>query len=322
MTRSIEDELSERGFCKFLNLYGRYSIANNVPKSQISGIYVLTFADGAFYAGQSINIPQRYAQHRLVHPDIKSICWKAVNPTQLDQEERETIRLIESLNDIIRNVQYTSFPTANSAFEVLMPRESQLKYLNDSKWVDPIGNRVSYPQLESRTQAKFSILTQSEDYNSLVAILGRYISQCVPSPRKTEVAYWSLSCSTGRQTDAVVSRLNVGWQEVLTVWNEEGHWYIYFQVRRSIIGPAFSELLKFRRRHRGCRLYRSSYSAGGSDQLRIESAYLDDTMKLLDDVAFVLAARHLNVTLASKSGCMWSRSHCPQLADAAMAAGQ
>ena len=165
------------------------------------------------------------------------------------------------------------------------------------------------------------VLKRWDDFENLTLILGKYLSSCVPAPRKTEVAHWALSCASSRGTreDRVVCRVNIGWQEVLTVSEERGHGYVWFQARRSIIGTAFSKLMKFRRRHPGCVFYRNAYLAGGTDQLRISSAYFDDTMALLDDPTFILAARHLNVTLATKSGCMWSRSHCPQLADAAFA---
>jgi hypothetical protein len=318
----VEDRLSNRGFDKFVSVKGRYSIADLVPNSRRTGIYVFQFSDGAFYAGQSIDIPQRFAQHRAVHPDIELMCWKAVERSRLDDEERETIRLLEAHKAVIRNVQYASLPLVGSAFEAIMPNESQARFLSDVDCQDLGGIPVAYPELMSRTETRFAALKRSEGFANLTKVLGKYLSSCVPSPRKTEVAHWAVSCGTSRESRAgrLVCRVNVGWQEVLTVWEEQGQWDVWFQARRSIIGRTFPELLKFRRRHLGCVFYRNAYLAGGTDQLRIASAYFDDTMALLDDPAFILAARHLNVTLATKSGCMWSRSHCPQLVDAAFAA--
>jgi hypothetical protein len=310
-----ENHLREQGFCKFVSVGGWYSIAHLIPRRNCCGIYVLRFSDGAYYAGQSVDIAARFSQHRLIHADIEAICWRPELQTNLNEAERSVIAFLEAIPTAIRNVQHTSFPLAQSELETLMSAEGIKRFACDADWNDLTGDRRVDAKLESRSRRRFEYLGQTEHFAPLRLILAQYISRCLPAPWKTEMSHWSLSCFPVGLGGQVVCRINVGWQEVFTVWDEADHWFVYMQARKSLIGKSWREFMSFRRQH--CPMYRNAYKAGGSDQLRVEGAYFDSTMALLADPKFVLAVRHLNLTLASKSGSMWSRSHCPQLVEAA-----
>ncbi len=306
--------LRESGFCAFVQLEDEYSISHLVPRKNRCGIYVLRFKDGAYYAGQSVDVVMRFGQHRKAHGDIDGFCWKVTSKTQLDTAERSTITSLEKLGLVLRNVQFTSLPAVGSEIEAILSPDEISKFLKEYNWNDFSGQRAPRAEMVSRTSERFTSLRKKEYFAELRLVLGQYIERCIPSPWKTEVSYWSISCLPQGVKGQVICRLSVGWQEVLTVWEEDGSCAVYFQVGKSLIAKNWRELMSFRRQH--CPMYANPYVAGGSDQVRIESFYLEDAVKLLADPRFILGARHLNVSLASKSACMWSRSHCPQIVDA------
>lgn len=313
-------DFSRLGFCAFVQVAGRRSIAHLIPQNGRCGIYILKFSDGALYAGQSIDIIKRFSQHRKAHPDIQELCWKAVGIKSLDDSERIVISNIEDSGNKIRNIQFTSLPLPNSELEILLTGGQLSRFLENADWNDEAGDRHFSESEIARMQRRFMKLKGFFGSDALFVILGHYLTRCVPAPFKTEMSHWAASCLPASSSGEVICRVNVGWQEVLTVGGDAEAATVYFQVRRSVIGRSFRDLLAFRRRHPSIVFFRSSYSAGGADQIRIASPYLEGTLRLLQDSVFVLAARHLNVALATRSGCMWARSHCPQLVTAALAA--
>src|SRR4028118_633327 len=87
--------LAELGFTYSTNVEGCTSIADLFKPKKRCGIYVLHFADGAFYVGKALDVTRRYVQHRKTHTDIEKITFKRVPSPQLKAEECDVIWHLE-----------------------------------------------------------------------------------------------------------------------------------------------------------------------------------------------------------------------------------
>src|SRR5258708_13619831 len=85
---SIEELLLKNGFPKPHHIEQRASIASLFTKEKRCGIYVLHFANGEYYVGQSIDVVRRHSDHRRKHTDIRQIIFNPVPPNSLDAEEK------------------------------------------------------------------------------------------------------------------------------------------------------------------------------------------------------------------------------------------
>lgn len=66
-----------------------FDLAATAPRC---GIYVLEFEDGARYVGQTVNIVNRYSQHRRKHGDIIAFSFAPCSQESLDDYERIVIK--------------------------------------------------------------------------------------------------------------------------------------------------------------------------------------------------------------------------------------
>ncbi|MCC6177254.1 MAG: hypothetical protein IT305_18265 [Chloroflexi bacterium] len=85
--RDVDDRLQSMGFTIRHSVAGRESVAQLFPRDRRRGIYVLHFANGQHYVGQSVEVVRRYGDHRRNHPDIAEISFREVPQDALDTEE-------------------------------------------------------------------------------------------------------------------------------------------------------------------------------------------------------------------------------------------
>src|SRR6185312_9890835 len=116
-------------------IFSRYSMDDGVPVSMLfsmagnevtSGIYILEFADGAQYVGQTINIVRRYSHHQHVHGDIVAFSFAACDRELLDAYERAVIRRQEQGHDL-RNRLLTGLPGGRGDAEITISDQSSVK---------------------------------------------------------------------------------------------------------------------------------------------------------------------------------------------------
>ncbi len=105
---SIEELLLKNGFPKPHHIEQRASIASLFTKEKRCGIYVLHFANGEYYVGQSIDVVRRHSDHRRKHTDIRQISFKPVPPSGLDAEEKRLVALLEHRCEL-RNISLTAY---------------------------------------------------------------------------------------------------------------------------------------------------------------------------------------------------------------------
>ena len=135
------------------------------------------------------------------------------------------------------------------------------------------------------------------------------------------MSFWCCSCLPGGENRVpVYSRINVSWQEVLTVYENAGlcfSWHVALSPLEQAFGQGLETL---QRKLPFVQVEKHYYESGGTDQIALSTRGVRDALRLLDNDAFVQAARTFNLRLMRKGACTFSRYHCMDLADQLMPA--
>ncbi len=236
--------LAELGFSEPIHVEGRASIADLFKPDKRCGIYVLHFADGAFYVGQAGDVTRRFVQHRKTHTDIEKIAFRQVPRADLNDAERDAIWRLERSGWPLRNIALTSIPTGESDFDLIMPQEEQERWLNDEDYVDLQRERVVDPTLRMkysrRYQRRFKQMPHSDP---VIAVLRQYVRVGIPAIHRGEISFWACSCLPAHD---IYARININWQEVLTAGQVDGQLHFAFHLALSPLpfGKALAELFE------------------------------------------------------------------------------
>ncbi len=307
--------LADQGFPPSEGAQGRGSVADLYKPGSRCGIYVLSFNDGHAYVGQSVDVVRRYVQHLRVHQDIEAISFKVVPAIELDTTEQELIRLTERSGHRLRNVVFSALPPVESDFDLVMYPEEQKEWLSDPDRIDIDGPRFTNDDLRSKHAAEYRRLRAYSGIDGIVDKVRCYILRGIPAIKRGEVSFWSLSClpSYTNPEITVFMRLNIHWQEVMTVFRERksGLDFFSFHVAKELIerdANLHDELP-------GLEIEDHWYVPGGHDQVNLVAPFeLFDVMMARRSVQN--AIRHFNHRLMRKGACNFARNHCLELADA------
>lgn len=125
-----DTRIGELGFPSWTDVIQRISIADLFfKKTSRCGIYVLGFADGERYVGQSIDVVKRFAQHRLVHGAISSFTFRRVPREDLSRFERECIHLLEAHGIRLRNLDHMSVLQGERDLDLIVTPDEQIQWL-------------------------------------------------------------------------------------------------------------------------------------------------------------------------------------------------
>lgn len=93
------------GFPLYPDLAGVTSVARLVPDFRRAGIYVLHFANGELYVGETSNMATRFAQHAKTWDDIVALAFKAkaVDAAVRRQLEADECHRLQDLGYRLRN---------------------------------------------------------------------------------------------------------------------------------------------------------------------------------------------------------------------------
>lgn len=300
-----------QGFTPFYYLPKNSSLSKVVPKSGKPGIYVLCFSNGEMYVGQSVMINKRFQQHKLKFSDVVAISYKGCSSQKLDEMEEYIVTILEKLGITLRNILLTSRTTMRGDLQIIMNEEEQREWISadaiEIKEIDPAIKQSSSHVYEKR----FAELQKEENYNSLLQLLGKYISNSIPVPQKTEAVFWSISCYPG-DIKTILCRVNIFTQEVFSVYMHKNRVSVSFHCTRS-------ELKSKRFNCLDQKLYRFTnhkYKPGGHDQTNLFVFSLEDAIKLFEERQFLLSVRKFNMNLMLKGKCLFARSHCSKFAEA------
>ncbi|MCL5745525.1 MAG: GIY-YIG nuclease family protein [Acidobacteria bacterium] len=311
----IEQLLAERGFPEPEGAKGRGSVADLYKPGQRCGIYVLLFSDGHAYIGQSVDVVRRYTQHLRVHQDIEAISFKAVPSIELDATEQELIRQAERSGHRLRNVVFSALPPVESDFDLIMSPEEQAGWLSDPDRIDIEGARFTNDDFRRKHARKYYSLRANGGIEEVVEKVRYYVRKGIPAIKRGEVSFWSLSClpSYANPEITVFMRLNVYWQEVMTIFREKRSGLDVFSfhvAKEPIARDAYlrDELPELE-------IEDHWYAPGGHDQVNLvfPSRVFEAVMARR---SVRTAIRSFNHRLMRKGACNFARHHCLELADA------
>lgn len=305
--------LEELGFPPaMLWVLGRSSVADLFKPEHRCGIYVLGFSNGDFYAGQALDVVRRFSQHCVIHSDIAGLAFKRLPASQLHSAEREVIARLEMAGWPLRNIALVSSPLGASDFDWVMSPEQQDHWLADLAFVDDDGPRFVNEELRRRYHGRLDRLLRRHYAPKVVSFLRQYVRAGLPAFRRGEVAFWACSCLPAGH---VISRINVFWQEVLTVFIRDGQPWLSFHVARSPIERPLADRSGSQwDRFRSLEREEHTYVPGGPDQVNL-LVRLEEGPALLAEPAATSAARLFNLRLMRKGPCNFGRCHCLDLAD-------
>jgi hypothetical protein len=304
--------LKEMGFASPKYVRGRASIADLFKPGERCGLYILHFANGEIYAGQALDVTRRYVQHRKVHPDIEEISFRQLAKDRLDIEERALIWELEQYGHRLRNIVFTSIPKGESDFDLIMPVAEQKQWLQDLRMVETSGERVIEPELRRKYRQTYERFLQLPYADRATDVLKAYVRNGIPAFRRGEVSFWCVSCMPGR---GVYARINIYWQEVLTVLVTQNELWLSLHMADSPFTALSDEALSLLfERHPTIEVRDHQYKPGGSDQIGILLP-ARAAGPFLSDPDVLPAIRLFNLRLMKKGPCNFGRYHCMDLAD-------
>lgn len=312
--------LAELGFSPPVWVEGATSLAEVLPAAGQPGIYVLHFADGWKYVGQSVRVTRRFLQHLSNFDDIRAVSFLTVDQGDLSAGERQVVAELEAIGVRLRNMQLVSFASSSSTFAEVMAPEEQERWLGDLTFVDLQGARPSGLLQREKLQARYERWRTRFPQEEIASFLALYLAAAIPVICCGEQTFWSLSCLVprGHPTWRAACRININMQEVLCVWQDDEGVGAYLQLAASPLRTAFGPgLRRLSERCSGIEVCPDlRYKPGGQDQLRIIADSLQDATEFIRLEPVVRSLRRFNLSLMRKGKCFWAASHCFQLADA------
>lgn len=307
--REIYKKLRDAGFNLPVYVEGCGSITDFIPDSKVTGIYVLHLADGTRYVGQSTDVSRRFSQHSLNIEDIRGFSFRPVPKQQLSDSEKETISMLENSGVKLRNILLASFTHAASRFSDVMPSVEQEKWLSDLKYVDMRGERIRGDDLRLKYSSKFKKFMTDPKAHHVISFLRTYFPIAIPAIFKGEVSFWAVSCFPASELKTFC-RVNIYWQEVLTIFEEKNDLFYSFHLSKSLLKEYLKEALQ-----KGCEIVDHKYAPGGNDQINLIFKGTPASLNALEESSIQRAIRKFNLGLMRKGLCQYGRYHCFGLAD-------
>lgn len=320
-------ELIGRGFSGAIDVRGRSSIADLFSSRRRCGVYVLWFSDGWSYAGKTIDVVKRFAQHRAHHGDIVAINFKRCGRRELNVIEGETISMLESHGARLRNRLIVELPALESDFDAVMDRDTQRRWMQNAEFDDLNGPRVQDVQLRLRTAARVQSLRQLPCYADVQSAFGNVLLSGVPAVFRSELSFWITSVLPYGSKVGLYLRLNVGFQSVFDAGYSLSRrgpycaWWIprelaQFGTGVELAADAVTEI--FVGRKRVGVVTPSALKHGAREQVVLTLWNPDIVLDQLAEAEFLLGLRRFTMGLVRKSTCPMSRSHHPDAVDDAV----
>lgn len=187
---TIEEALVGLGFAVPVHVQGRASIVDLFKPSKRCGIYVLHCSGSEYCAGKAIDVTRRYTQHRANHPDIEWISFREVRKDAHRVEEPKVIGTLEAAGFLLRNIDYTSFPTVATDLDTVISMDEQERWLSDLTYGDLGGSRATSPDLSRKYLKKYQKLAGMPHSDEIIDVMRKYVRVGIPAPLRTELSFW------------------------------------------------------------------------------------------------------------------------------------
>lgn len=283
-----------------------------------SGIYVLEFADGSEYVGQSLQPNSRVATHRRHFADeIVAIRFTPVPPEELNRVEQDLITDLRDADVLLRNRTLLSQPRGASALDLIVDQEEQLAWMDADParaeiHIAPERVQLARERISSEPARLPTPLREHPHALDAVESIAEYVRQVIPLPAETEGRGWVLSAwpSTNRTRDhRRFSTLSIQNVELLFLFEDRDEGGAWHQTMVLNVAPTLQltpELEPY--------FEEGAYRTAGPVQHASLSGW-HDLGFLLEHPAVLLAARELALGQLRKGRAMFSRFHSEALAD-------
>jgi hypothetical protein len=162
-------------------------------------------------------------------------------------------------------------------------------------------------------------LLQQPEIEQVIQLMYKYVQNCIPGPRKSEISFWCCTCLPENCKDHFIySRINIYLQEVLTIKYIFSTRQIIFSFHLTKSTYQKSGIFQDLRRRiflHGLITNNQRYDSGGHDQFLLSLVGPRSAFVLLDDPNVKQAIREFNLRLMRKGPCLNNHSHCLDLAD-------
>lgn len=317
-----DDHIWALDFPQWHEVTGRNSVADLHKPRERCGIYVLGFANGERYVGQAVDVVRRFSQHCKTHGDITSMTFKQVKQSELNGVERHCIHTLEAQGLRLRNISHMSVVQGERDLDLVVTPEEQEQWLTgDVAELQDAVQTVEDQDLRRRYQRRFQEFMALPEAHDALFLLGRYLQAVVPFPRRTELAFWAVSClpDTGAVTEGrVLFRVNLNMQEVFTLVSGPdslvGSFHLAQSPYREHLGEQWAEQLA----EWNWGVDTHAYSPGGQDQFNLWTTGFENVMDLLMDWGHLEPMGLLNLRLMRRGATYYGRYHSLDLVDAAI----
>ncbi len=285
------------------------------PGEDRCGIYILEFADGQRYVGQSRDVVRRFADHCRHYGDIVAVQFQTVDQRDLDAAERQMVQNQRDAGHRLRNIDLVSQSWADSVLDAVIDRDVQANWADGEPQVHPDDQRMLIAKRRQATRAKYEQLAQVPAAGEVFADLVTYVSRVIPWPSTTDGRFWTISAmpSTNRTRDGRrLVTVNCGRVETFVVFEDrqshEAAWFLNVEHgvarRRDLPRDVRSRFFTDDGYRTAGIVDRIDGGAAGS-----LAAWFDETP------ALERAARQLALNLMRKGPSLFARFHCDDLVD-------
>lgn len=322
---ALQDAITQLGFPPIVDVSGRLSVVDlfAIRKSR-TGIYLLAFDDSTFYIGQALDVCRRFIQHRMNVGRIKGFAFIPTLKRNLDQKEKQLIHLAEDLGLPITNRTHVSDILAETDLDQLVSVDAQQAWISTWPRLQPSASeRVEFSQNSPawiRTKHAWERLYTNSQWPIVQGCLRVYAKACIPFPKQTEYSFWSISCfpATNRNTWPRFTAINAGVMEILVLgWNKKnnGTWG-FVNVSRKLLLQAYGSKDGLDRAWPNIECDDTRpYRSAGSDQIRLHASSIQDLTELFENEVVCNAAANLLLRVMRSRATIYSKYHCPGLAE-------
>ena len=324
--RQILPELTRLGF-KTCQVDSWKSIPTVLPPKRRCGIYILHFDSGRYYVGQSVDAYRRYLEHCRSYPNIIAFSFMPIkkDKIELDAWEYNIIQELELQGFPLLNIIHSSISYRSSNFDIDMPLEEQLRWVNDVNYCDAGGKRQVDELLRSKhaERHKQQELEGQPYTEEIIPVLRRYIQLGIPRASQTEAALWNCSYLPSSPARNVYARININWQAVFSAYRGTSSAFFDFW----LAGSPFAELSrsnarKFNQAFPGLEIGGEEYNMvpGGGDQVYMIIRNPEQALPFIEHPTVLRAIRIFNLNLMKKGQSPFNRYHCYSLIDTVLGA--
>lgn len=208
------------------------------------GIYILEFANGEQYGGQSIHVVSRYAQHCRTWNDITAVSFAELPAESLNGAERALLSRLESQGIALRNKALIGHVTAPAILDTVVSRDIQDHWAMGATNVDLDTERIALaterdmdPDRSDPQFQRGETLLHRPDGEGIFADLLAYVGRVLPDPSRTDGRFWTASAlpKTRRGGQRALLTLSCGDIETLVMLEDEEGAYVFMNAHRNLI---------------------------------------------------------------------------------------